>query len=232
MICEHCHKENRSIAKFCKWCGQPLVSQNVLDRMIGLDDVKKQLKTVVDTSSIWSIDPGINALSVNAIIIGETGTGKTALAEVIRDYFYQHKIIDKPKLTMVDAVDYQRFVDKWDDNVKKARGGILFFDNVQKLLPDRYSNQVNPLDKLFVEMDKWDENPIVMIAGLPKGLDDFLSANPAAQNRFKYTFRLPTPGYQELCGICKQELRTKYGISAYTPEADHKLLRLFQYQLV
>lgn len=233
MICEHCHKENRSIAKFCKWCGQPLVSQNVLDRMVGLDDVKKQLKTVVDTYTyLHSRKDVMNVrLSVNAIIIGETGTGKTALAEIIRDYFYQHKIIDKPKLTMVDAVDYQRFVDKWDDNVKKARGGILFFDNVQKLLPDRYSNQVNPLDKLFVEMDKWDENPIVMIAGLPKGLDDFLSANPAAQNRFKYTFRLPTPGYQELCDICKLELRTKYGISAYTPEAEHKLLRFFQYQL-
>ena len=233
MICEHCHKENRSIAKFCRWCGQPLVSQNVLDRLVGLADVKQQLKTVVDTYTyLHSRKDIMNVrLSVNAIIIGETGTGKTALAEVIRDYFYQHKIIDKPKLTMVDAVDYQRFVDKWDDNVKKARDGILFFDNVQKLLPDRYSNQVNPLDKLFVEMDKWDENPIVMIAGLPKGLDDFLTANPAAQNRFKYTFRLPTPGYQELCDICKLELRTKYGIAAYSPAADHKLLRFFQYQV-
>ena len=233
MICEHCHKENRSIAKFCRWCGKPLVSQNVLDRLIGLADVKQQLKTVVDTYTyLHSRKDIMNVrLSVNAIIIGETGTGKTALAEVIRDYFYQHKIIDKPKLTMVDAVDYQRFVDKWDDNVKKARDGILFFDNVQKLLPDRYSNQVNPLDKLFVEMDKWDENPIVMIAGLPKGLDDFLTANPAAQNRFKYTFRLPTPGYQELCDICKLELRTKYGIAAYSPAADHKLLRFFQYQV-
>ena len=233
MICEFCHKENRSIAKFCRWCGQPLVSQNVLDRLVGLADVKQQLKTVVDTYTyLHSRKDIMNVrLSVNAIIIGETGTGKTALAEVIRDYFYQHKIIDKPKLTMVDAVDYQRFVDKWDDNVKKARDGILFFDNVQKLLPDRYSNQVNPLDKLFVEMDKWDENPIVMIAGLPKGLDDFLTANPAAQNRFKYTFRLPTPGYQELCDICKLELRTKYGIAAYSPAADHKLLRFFQYQV-
>ncbi len=233
MICNNCHKENRSIAKFCRWCGQPLVSQNVLDRMVGLDEVKQQLKTVVDTYTyLHSRKDIMNVrLSVNAIIIGETGTGKTALAEVIRDYFYQHKIIEKPKLTMVDAVDYQRFVDKWDDNVKKARGGILFFDNVQKLLPDRYSNQVNPLDKLFVEMDKWDENPIVMIAGLPKGLDDFLTANPAAQNRFKYTFKLPTPGYQELCDICKQELRTKYGISAYSPNAEHKLLRFFQYQV-
>jgi SpoVK/Ycf46/Vps4 family AAA+-type ATPase len=201
--------------------------------MVGLDEVKQQLKTVVDTYTyLHSRKDIMNVrLSVNAIIIGETGTGKTALAEVIRDYFYQHKIIEKPKLTMVDAVDYQRFVDKWDDNVKKARGGILFFDNVQKLLPDRYSNQVNPLDKLFVEMDKWDENPIVMIAGLPKGLDDFLTANPAAQNRFKYTFKLPTPGYQELCDICKQELRTKYGISAYSPNAEHKLLRFFQYQV-
>ena len=233
MICEHCHQENRPIAKFCKWCGQPLVSQNVLERMVGLTEVKQQLKNVVDTYTyLHSRKDVMNVrLSVNTIIIGETGTGKTALAEVIRDYFYQHKIINKPKLTMVDAVDYQRFVDKWDDNVKKAKGGILFFDNVQKLLPDRYSNQVNPLDKLFVEMDKWSDDPIVMISGLPKGLDDFLTSNPAAQNRFKYTFRLPTPGPQELCDICKQELRTKYGISAYTPQAEHKLQRYFQYQV-
>ena len=233
MVCEHCQKENRSIAKFCKYCGQPLVSQNVLDRMIGLDEVKKQLKNVVDTYTyLHTRKDVINVrLSVNTIIIGETGTGKTALAEIIRDYFYQYRIIEKPQLTMVDAVDYQRFVEKWDENVQKARGGILFFDNVQKLLPDRYSNQVNPLDKLFVEMDKWDENPIVIMAGLPKGLDDFLAANPAAQNRFKYTFRLPIPGFQELCEICKLELRTKYGIAAYTREAEHRLQRLFQYLL-
>ena len=233
MVCEHCHKENRSIAKFCKWCGKPLISQNVLDQLVGLEDVKKQLKTVVDTYTYLHSRKDIMKvrLSVNAIIIGETGTGKTALAEVIRDYFYQHKIIDKPKLTMVDAVDYQRFVDKWDDNIKKAKDGILFFDNVQKLLPDRYSNQVNPLDKLFVEMDKWDDNPIVVISGLPKGLDDFLVNNPAAQNRFKYIFRLPTPGYTELCDVCKQELRVKYGIAAYSPEAEHKLERYFQYQV-
>ena len=233
MICKNCQKENRQIAKFCRWCGKPLVSQNVLDRMIGLDEVKQQLKMVVDTYTyLHSRKDMMNVrLSVNTIIIGETGTGKTALAEVLRDYFYQYKIIDKPKLTIVDAVDYQRFVDKWDENVKNARDGILFFDNVQKLLPDRYSNQVNPLDKLFVEMDKWNENPIVVMAGLPKGLDDFLTANPAAQNRFKYTFRLPTPTYQDLCDICKLELRTKYGISTYSPEAEQKLMRFFQYQV-
>ena len=233
MICEHCHKENRSVAKFCKWCGHALATRNVLDKLVGLDEVKAQLKTIVDTYTYLHNRKDIAnvRLAVNAIIIGETGTGKTSLSEIIRDYFYQNRIIEKPKLTIVDAVDYSRFVDKWDDNVKKARNGILFFDNVQKLLPDKYSNQVNPLDKLFVEMDKWDDNPIVVMAGLPKGLDDFLESNPAVTNRFKYRFRLPVPGYQELCEMTKMELRSKYGITTFSSDADHQLQRYFKYQL-
>ena len=233
MICENCHKENRGIAKFCKWCGKPLVSQDLLDKLVGLDEVKRQLKTIVDTYAyLRSRKDIVNVrISVNAVIIGETGTGKTALAEILRDYFYQHKIIEKPKLTMVDAVDYQRFVDKWDDNIKKAKNGILFFDNVQKLLPDKYSNQVNPLDKLFVEMDKWDDNPVVIISGLSKGLEDFLESNPAVANRFKYTFRLPSPGYHELTDICKKSLRIKYGVQDFSAEADNQLMRYFKYQL-
>ena len=233
MICEHCHKENRSVARFCKWCGQPMLSQNLLDKLVGLDQIKQQLKTIVDTYAFLRSRKDIVQvrISVNAIIVGETGTGKTALAEILRDYFYQNKIIDKPKLTMVDAVDYQRFVDKWDDNIKKAKNGILFFDNVQKLLPDKYSNQVNPLDKLFVEMDKWEDNPVVIISGLPKGLDDFLESNPAVANRFKYTFRLPTPNYNELTDICKLSLKTRYGIFEFSPEADNQLKRYFKYQI-
>ena len=233
MVCENCHKENRSVAKFCKWCGQPLATQDLLDRMVGLDEVKQQLKTIVNTYTYLQSRKDISKvrISVNAIVIGETGTGKTMLAEILRDYFYQHKIIEKPKLTMVDAVDYQRFVDKWDDNIRKARGGILFFDNVQKLLPDKYSNQVNPLDKLFVEMDKWEDNPIVVISGLTKGLEDFLESNPAVVNRFKYTFRLPTPGYHELTDICKMNLRSKYGITKFSQEAENQLSRFFKYQV-
>ena len=233
MVCQNCHKENRSVAKFCKWCGQPLVNQDLLDKLVGLDEVKRQLKTIVDTYAYLRSRKDIAnvRISVNAIVIGETGTGKTALAEILRDYFYQHKIIEKPKLTMVDAVDYQRFVDKWDENIKKAKNGILFFDNVQKLLPDKYSNQVNPLDKLFVEMDKWEDNPIVIISGLTKGLEDFLESNPAVANRFKYTFRMPTPGYQELADICKLNLRMKYGITDFSAEADNQLLRYFKYQV-
>ena len=233
MVCQNCHKENRSKAKFCKWCGQQLVTTDLLDKLVGLDEVKNQLKTIVDTYTFLRSRKDISKarISLNAIVIGDTGTGKTALAEILRDYFYQHKIIEKPQLMMVDAVDYQRFVDKWDENIKKAKNGILFFDNVQKLLPDKYSNQVNPLDKLFVEMDKWEDNPIVIISGLSKGLEDFLESNPAVANRFKYTFRMTTPNFQELTEICKLNLQLKYGIQEFSPEADKQLLRFFKYRV-
>lgn len=233
MVCQNCHKENRNKAKFCKWCGQQLVTTDLLDKLVGLDEVKNQLKTIVDTYTFLRSRKDISnaRISLNAIVIGDTGTGKTALAEILRDYFYQHKIIEKPQLMMVDAVDYQRFVDKWDENIKKAKNGILFFDNVQKLLPDKYSNQVNPLDKLFVEMDKWEDNPIVIISGLSKGLEDFLESNPAVANRFKYTFRMTTPNYQELTEICKLNLQLKYGIQEFSPEADKQLMRFFKYQV-
>ena len=102
---------------------------------------------------------------------------------------------------------------------------------MQKLLPDKYSNQVNPLDKLFVEMDKWEDNPIVVISGLTKGLEDFLESNPAVTNRFKYTFRLPTPGYHELTEICKMNLRSKYGVTKFSQEAENQLSRFFKYQV-
>ena len=74
MICEICHKENRNSAKFCKWCGQPLVSQHVLDKLVGLKDVKTQLKTVVDTYAYLRTRKDISTirLSLNAIIMGET----------------------------------------------------------------------------------------------------------------------------------------------------------------
>ena len=84
MKCEKCQQENRSIAKFCRWCGQPLMSNDMLDKLVGLSEVKQQMKTVVDTYSFLRSrkDVADVRLSVNSIVIGETGTGKTLLAEI------------------------------------------------------------------------------------------------------------------------------------------------------
>lgn len=234
MICPKCKRENRSIAKFCKWCGTPIeINIDPLDQIVGLSDVKQQVKNIEETFSyLHSREETCNIrLGINTIIIGDTGTGKTFLAGVLKDYFYQHKIVQKNLLKIVDAVDYERFVEKWDSNIKDVKGGILFFDNVQKLLPDSYSKNVNPLDKLFIEMDHWNDDPIVIMACLPGGFDQFLENNPAVRNRFKYLFRLPSYRVDDLVTICLKALHTKYGIDRISPDAAKKLQRQLGYKI-
>jgi len=235
MKCSNCNKENRDIAKFCKWCGMSVlqVGSNPLNKLVGLSDIKKQVQNIVDTFKSLRERPGTSniRLSVNSIIIGDTGTGKTLLAEALQEVFFTNKIIEKPRLMMVDAVDYDKFAEKWDQNIKDVKGGILFVDNVQKLLPSSYSNDINRLDKLFIEMGHWNNDPIVMLAGLPGGFDDFLNNNPAIRNRFKYLFRLPSYGYEELRDICISQLHDKFGGLQLSPEALDKLTTQLKYEV-
>lgn len=234
MNCQQCNRENRVIAVYCKWCGTPvMLNVDPLERIVGLEEVKSQFKSIVATFSRLRSDSNTQniLLNVNSIIIGETGTGKTLLPDVFKEYLYYHKILKKPKLKIVDAVDYERFVENWDSNIKGAKGGILFFDNVQKLLPDSYAKNVNPLDKLFIEMDHWNNDPIVMLAGLPGGFEQFLENNPAVRNRFRYLFRLPPFGADELYELCFRTLQERYGIKGISDEAGEKLLRQIRYEV-
>ena len=89
MKCEHCHKDNRDIAKFCRWCGSPLSAHNLLDKIIGLDEVKQQMRLIVETYNYLHSRKDIAnvRLSINTIIVGETGTGKTyASAFAVKDF--------------------------------------------------------------------------------------------------------------------------------------------------
>ncbi len=234
MICQHCQKENRPQAIYCKWCGKKVESQhNPLDDIVGRDEVKRQLNSIANTFAFIQARKETEniRLSANSIIIGETGTGKTMLAEAIGEFFFQHDIIKTNKVTTVDAVDFERFVKDWDDNIKKAKGGILVFDNAQKLLPDTYSNSVNPLDKVFVEMQKWKEDPIVIISGLPGGLEEFFEKNPSVRNRFKYLFRLHHFGFEEMTSICRSMLAKNFGLEEFQPAALKKMMHFFKYRV-
>lgn len=236
ILCEKCGKQNRKIARFCKYCGTIITqaSTDPLERLIGMETVKEEVRTLMETCHSLQQRTLANSspirLNMNTLIIGNTGTGKTSLVETLQELFYKNSIITQHSINLVDAVDWSKFCENWEKNIKQAQGGILCIENVQKLLPDGYSDAICELDKLFNEMGKWDNEPIVILTGLPEGFEGFLAANPAIRNRFRYRFQLKDFSEAELTTICSEQLRNKFGLSLHQ-ESVKRLSGFFKYKI-
>lgn len=97
-------------------------------------------------------------------------------------------------------------------NTADLKGGILCIENVQKLLPSGAANDINKLDKLFSCMDKWNNDPIVILSGLSSAFKEFLVSNPDVRNRFEYYFDLKDFSMEELKQLCIHELKNVMGL--------------------
>ncbi|MDR1756114.1 MAG: AAA family ATPase [Culturomica sp.] len=241
MNCPKCDKPNRDKAVHCKWCGVGVITKSnaPLQELVGMEQVKNQLQDLVKTCE--SVRERAKAtgvkkrLGMDMVITGNTGTGKTKLVEVLQHLLYSTDIIKNPKAVIVDAVDFDDFskkddkVDHWEENTKKARGGLLVIENAQKLLPQKASDDVNKLDKLFKCMnDEWNNDPIVILSGL-SGLKTFMTTNPDVANRFEYHFDLKDFSAEELTEMCSQKL--KKDALELDEEARAKLERIFKHEV-
>ena len=236
MNCPKCNKPNREKAVFCKWCGTNVVTKATepLRELVGMETVKNQLQDLVNTCESLALRAQRSGISIrlgmDMIITGNTGTGKTKLAGVLQKLLYSSGIIKKPAMKVVDAVDYEEFAKEWEKNTADLKGGILCIENVQKLLPSGAANDINKLDKLFSCMDKWNNDPIVILSGLSSAFKEFLVSNPDVRNRFEYYFDLKDFSMEELKLLCIHELKKRYGI-ALSEEADAKLERVFKNEM-
>jgi len=234
VVCEKCHSNNRDIARYCKHCGQKLSSQSSfgLDELVGLDSAKAKIAEIITvTQGIErrrKLGHAVGKINLNTILIGNTGTGKNKMVEILNSIFYKHGITQKGDILTVEAVDYQKFAKDFEQNFRKAKGGILFINDVQKLVPAGYSGEVDPLDKLFSEMRKSLFDPIVILAGLPKGFREYLKDNPNVKQLFTYTFELPDMSADIMFKLAETELGKKgFTISGDTQVRLKKLFAHF-----
>ena len=241
MNCPKCNKPNRDKAVYCKWCGGNVITKSnaPLKELVGMVQVKNQLQDLVKTCE--SIQERAKAtgvkkrLGMDIVITGNTGTGKTKLVSVLQALLYSTDIIKKSSATIVDAVNYDDFskkddkTDNWEENIKKAKGGILVIENAQKLLPQKTSDDINKLDKLFKCMnDEWNNDPIVILSGL-SGLKAFMNTNPDIANRFEYHFDLKDFSAEELLEICSKKLENDD--LTLNEDARAKLERIFKHEI-
>jgi len=231
--CERCNGLNREIAKFCKNCGLELISESFkLEDIIGANALKDEIGKLMTIFQVMQkrgeksiFRPKMN---LNTILIGNTGTGKSKIGNLLCRIFHEIGITTQDKAIVIDAVDFAQFSKDFVRNFNQAKGGVLFIDNVHKLVPAGYTGgQLTPLDKLFSEMEKSDHDPIVIIAGLPPGFQEYLDENHDARERFKYIFRLADLNASELEQISLGSIKSQGFV--LSEGAKNKLSRLFKH---
>lgn len=228
--CKKCGAQNRSIAKHCKKCGTAIsgTNKNILDEIVGRDEIKTCLRELVQ--SIGQFKKGWNSskrFNMNMILLGSTGTGKTTLPNFICKYLFDNNIVSRDKDTLIDASGFDKYIENSEDNFKEGKGGVIFIDNIHKLLPGPdNSDSLTSIDNFIYEIDRFGNDPIVIIAGEKNILEDYINTHPSFKSRFEYCFRLNDFTSSELYSICKNKLDV-YGLSL-NEESATKLISLFK----
>ncbi|GEM_PF-5112825 len=233
MICQHCKKENRKEARFCKWCGiaLPVDTMTALDKLIGMEPVKQQIMDILAMYASMKMRPETKDISLNGnvLIVGEPGTGKKLLGKVLKEVYYANNIIRKPLLKIVNTNDLYLFLEDLEENISQLKGGILMIDSGGNLLNSNIVMQeYNLLDKLFLEMNFWNNDPILIMTALPEENETYIEQNPVIRNRFRHTFKLKTYTAEELVNICVKHLNEELGGIQLSSQAYDALLDSFR----
>ena len=232
MKCNNCNTENRPEAKFCKHCGTALLQDNPYADFYGKGGIKAEMEkfsTLVDAAArIRKLGTGVR-IGTDCIIMGDSGTGKHFVAGKLYDILLKAGTVSMPSPVTVDAADWNKWQEKFDENLKGAAEGVLMITNAQKLLPDGIAKNVNNLDRLFQRMKSQPQGmPIVFLCGLRQGLESFMKCNPDAASLFECRFELKTLDKEDLTQICTGLLKSKFKLEV-SDQAREKFLKRFDY---
>lgn len=162
--------------------------------------------------------------AAHMVFVGNPGTGKTSIGRLLAKAYHELGILRKPKFLEVERMDLvgkdrQQTVAKTREVLEEAKGGILFVDEAFTLgiVKKRYKGKDTSMDamtELIVSMDGSQaetnnddeqavvaDGPLIILAGFPMEMQQFLASHMELRRRFPLTFEFPDYTCLELAKI-------------------------------
>jgi SpoVK/Ycf46/Vps4 family AAA+-type ATPase len=190
-----------------------------LDKMIGLKSIKKQIKEHIDFVKFEQMrhDKGIakkSYIKLHTVLTGNPGTGKTTVAKKLGAIYKAMGLLTSGHVHEVDRADLVgeyigKTAPKTKKEIEKARGGILFIDEAYSLFRKETDNDYGQevIEILLKEMSDGVGDIMIVGAGYPDEMNDFLMSNPGLKSRFSQFFKFPDYTPDELLEISELVLK-------------------------
>jgi len=193
--------------------------EDLLDTLVGLGHVKSQVRGLRRTTEITDLQDSLNPSNgsptrpSHMLFIGNPGTGKTTVGRLLAKLYHELGLLSKPKFLEVERLDLvgrtkEQTQNKVQEVLDEARGGVLFIDEAYTLgLSNR---RVGPecgedaIDELILRMSEFhlrDDAPLVIMAGFPEEMHQFIGDQPMMKKHFTLLFHFPDYTCVELARI-------------------------------
>lgn len=184
-----------------------------LDSMIGLQNVKKQIKDFIKTAKVdnamkqrgMKVD---STKSMHMVLAGSAGTGKTAVARLIAQALYENGVLKSNKFTEVQGGDLVapyvgQTAPRTRQVVERALDGVLFIDEAYTLTHENGNSfKDEAVAELLKDIDDHRDRIVCILAGYTPNMRKFFAvSNPGLKSRFANWIDFPDYTPQEMLQI-------------------------------
>lgn len=209
-------------------------SMEELDRLIGMDSVKIQIKELVHLVRYYrqTGKDVLNNFFLHTVFIGNPGTGKTTVARILTKIYKALGVLERGHMVETDrhglvAGFVGQTATKTAEKVEEAMGGVLFIDEAYALTMRSRGTSADfgdeAIQTLLKRMEDLRGKFFVFAAGYPDNMEAFLKANPGLSSRFDKVLKFDDYSPEELKQISLLML-TDNGM-VVTPEAEDYLFK-------
>ena len=183
-----------------------------LQKMIGLSDIKQIVDEIIDSAKIQKLrsNMGMDSYkpSLHMVFTGNPGSAKTTVARLITQIFTKEGILKSGKYVECGRADLVGKYVGWTaktvrSKFREANGGVLFIDEAYSLVDDSNSFGDEAINTIVQEMENHRDDVIVIFAGYPDKMNDFLDKNEGLRSRIAFHLDFPDYNAEELVGILK-----------------------------